>query len=50
MRAKSNSPSLVEELTYYCKGMYQDIVVKTGNVEPDLLNKLVPGQFGSPDV
>lgn len=47
LKARPSSPSLIKGLTSFHKGMYSDIVIITGNVEPDPINKLAPKQFGS---
>lgn len=48
MKAKVNSPSLVEALPDSHKYMYNDIAIIKGNVEPNLINNPMPKQFGAP--
>ena len=48
IKARVNSPSLVEALGDSHKYSCGDIVIIKGNVEPDPVNNLVPRQFGAP--
>lgn len=48
LRAKPTSPSIIKGLASSHKRMYNDVVVITRNIEPDLMNRRVPRQFGSP--
>lgn len=46
LKAKVNSPSLVEALASSHKGIYKDIIEIIGVMELDTINNPVPKQFG----
>lgn len=47
LRARPHFPSFIKGLGYSHKGYYNDVIVITGVVEPDLVNKPVLKQFGT---
>lgn len=50
LRAKATSPSIIKGLASSHKGMHNKIVIITGNVDPDPVNKRVPRQFSFPSL